>query len=132
MRIKINAENCTGCKACETVCSLNEYSKILLGISNIKVINSYVKGRRLDIPHVCRNCKKAVCIEACPREAIREEGGIVILDSNLCDNCGLCIESCTFGSIFRNENHEITKCNFCDGKLLCVKFCATGAIEMEE
>ncbi len=132
MRIKVNAENCTGCKTCEIICSLKKSSKILPSRSQIRVLNSYIKGRRSDVPYVCRNCKTAICIRACARGAIREDRGLVILDSNLCDNCGLCIESCPFGSILRHENIDITKCNFCDGEPLCVKFCTTGAIELEK
>ncbi len=132
MRIKINPENCSGCKTCEIVCSLNRCSKVSPGKSNIRVKNSYVEDRRLDIPHICRNCRTAYCAISCPKEAIREDNGLVILDYDLCDNCGICIENCPFGSIFRNENHEVTKCNFCEGEFLCTRFCSTKAIELEE
>lgn len=132
MKIFVTAGNCTGCRTCEIVCSLNNNKKILLNKSNIQIIKSDLNGRRVDVPFVCRNCERAPCARVCDRGAIRATGKFVVLDSNLCDGCGKCIEICPFGSIFRIEKHGITKCNFCNGQFLCVKFCATGAIRLEE
>ncbi|HHN81629.1 MAG TPA: hypothetical protein ENN11_03300 [Methanomicrobia archaeon] len=33
------------------------------------------------------------CVDVCPTEAIRDLNGIVI-DQDLCDECGLCIDAC--------------------------------------
>ena len=40
----------------------------------------------------CKQC--GTCVSACPSEAIRLEGGEVLIDRSKCKRCGKCIEAC--------------------------------------
>jgi len=40
----------------------------------------------------CINC--GACEQSCPVEAIREEGGIRVIDEDRCVDCGSCAEGC--------------------------------------
>lgn len=48
---------------------------------------------------MCNVCKKCLPMETCPVKAIKHEDGAVVLDWNLCTNCGKCIGKCPFDVI---------------------------------
>ncbi len=40
----------------------------------------------------CSGC--GICVEACPREAIRIEGGLATVDAERCTGCAVCVDEC--------------------------------------
>ncbi|RZN50470.1 hypothetical protein EF808_00370 [archaeon] len=46
-------------------------------------------------------CSTKPCVEACPTDAIKDINGIMI-DQDLCDECGLCIDACENGALEMN------------------------------
>lgn len=118
-------ESCTGCRICEVVCSLNhEKSGVNPALSRIRILNYPDKG--IMIPEVCHLCRNAPCVTACPIGALSQnvESGVIEVDGDKCDGCGLCVEACKFGSISIHPIKNIAMaCDLCSGDPLCVKYC---------
>ena len=45
----------------------------------------------------CLKCRK--CIYVCPKDALREQNDVILVDSNICDLCGKCVEICPTSNI---------------------------------
>ena len=58
--------------------------------------NVYYMGFGID-PESCVCC--GGCIEMCPVQAIRESGGVAVIDYDLCLKCLECINICPVGAI---------------------------------
>ena len=57
--------------------------------------------------YVCRRCKDAPCIKACPASALeKDETGVVTRSLNLCIRCKSCIVACPFGTMM-NDLFEV-------------------------
>jgi Fe-S-cluster-containing dehydrogenase component len=85
----------------------------------------------LDVPHVCRLCRRAPCIDACPCGALGRavQTGAVALQADACIGCSACVDACPFGmAALHPETGLALICDLCDGDPACVKRCATGAI----
>ena len=44
-----------------------------------------------------------LCVEACPMEAIRVEGGVAVVDEPQCRECGVCANECPNDAIHLPE-----------------------------
>ena len=123
-------ESCTGCRICEMVCSLRWDGRgVNPTLSRIKIISRPDNG--VFVPKVCRFCRKPSCVSSCPKEALsqEEETGIIIVDEDRCDGCGLCVEACAFGGIsFHPGKNRAMTCDMCGGDPLCVKYCMNGTL----
>ena len=92
----INRKLCIGCSACV------EISKNENAITLDRIIGPIVHVRRIDVDHdLCVNC--FLCEENCPVEAIRLEGGEVVLDDDKCIRCVECTNHCPVGALKRVE-----------------------------
>jgi Fe-S-cluster-containing dehydrogenase component len=102
------------------------------------------------LPLICRQCKAASCVEACPVEAmVRDERGVVRRRLFQCIGCGSCARACPFGvlpaktsgmpvgfrSLDRITGHQIAKCDLCEDRVTagetvprCVAACPSGAL----
>ncbi len=132
MKLKIDAELCVGCKACEIACSLEHHNVFNPKRANIRVEFTHPLP---SAPKYCRQCKKPLCVESCPTGALSrdEEKDMVVYDKEKCIHCLNCIEACPFDSIFYNDTtEEILKCDLCGGDPVCVKFCEKEAIQFIE
>ncbi|OGD25184.1 MAG: hypothetical protein A2Y56_01140 [Candidatus Aminicenantes bacterium RBG_13_63_10] len=123
-RIKVNRDQCTGCRLCLQVCGMMHFEGI-----NPKKAALRVEARFPDPgkyrPYVCTQCGK--CAEACPVGAIsRDDKGAYIVDKAACDNCGACVAACPFDVVFQHPDApHVIICDFC---MLCTEMCNTGAI----
>jgi formate dehydrogenase iron-sulfur subunit len=160
---------CIGCKACEVACKQwNQLPDDGLNFTAMSYDNTGALGastwrhvafieRPVALPSqetltdfswlmmsdVCKHCKRAGCLEACPTGAIvRTEFDTVFVQPDICNGCGYCITACPFGVIDRREDDGLAwKCTLCYDRLkddmtpACAKACPTESImygDMEE
>jgi Fe-S-cluster-containing hydrogenase component 2 len=125
----IDVEKCTGCRLCETVCSLDHEGVVAPKETRISVIKKEETGA--DIPVVCQQCERPLCMEVCPSLAISrdERTGTVNIDESRCIGCSMCFMACPIGGITITKEKKMKKCDLCGGKPLCADHCPTKAIE---
>ncbi len=140
--IFIEPEKCLACRSCEIQCAVSHSrTKIFfqaleeesIPLPRIKV----EEIGKLTWPKICRHCKDAPCVEACPTHALEKENtGPVIIKNELCDSCKKCISACPFGIInWDGKGQGIIKCDLCIERLqkdeipACVEACPTGALQ---
>lgn len=142
----VKKDLCVACKRCEIECALaHSDSEDLYEAARqspspkARIQVEVVKGKAT--PIVCRQCKNAACIEACPTGALSREDpdAPVLLNEELCDACGACIEACPFGALRMDEERSVVlKCDLCARRLkrgeepACVSACLTGAVQLRE
>jgi len=134
-RILVNADVCSGCRACEIACVVHHERRFGTATARIRVTKIEPLG--IDQPHVCRLCRRAPCVEACPTAALyRDEEmgtGAVLVRPDGCIGCGACVEACPFGVVaLHPESGVAIICDLCGGDPACVKRCATGAIRYDD
>ena len=126
--LKVDYEKCTGCRACEMVCSLVHSGECNPRKSNIHNVNLNNEGF---VSIMCFHCDDPLCGKTCPVNAIHKdlETGLVTIDEDRCVGCKLCVLSCPFGNMcFSSEKHRPFKCDLCGGDPQCVVYCSTKAI----
>jgi len=135
LQLKINPDQCIGCRSCELACALENDGILAAGRSRIAVI-SFAESREYGLPYhfptTCRQCDDAPCLMACPENAIvndLKDGRIVRVDTEQCTGCGQCTRACPFGAIPIDANsRKAYKCELCDGDPACVAICPTDAV----
>jgi carbon-monoxide dehydrogenase iron sulfur subunit len=126
----IDPEKCTGCRLCETVCSISHEKVCNPALARIHVAKWETKG--LYIPVVCVQCESPICEQVCPVKAIKrdEKTGAVLINYDACVGCRLCALYCPFaGAQIDSEKGRVLKCDLCDGEPLCAKFCDPQALQ---
>lgn len=129
-RILVREELCSGCRACEVACVAHHEGRFGTASARIRVIKIEPLG--LDHPHVCRLCRRAPCIGACPTGALSRDAATsaILLQPDDCIGCAACVDACPFGvASLHPETGLALICDLCQGDPACVKRCATGAIE---
>jgi len=136
--ITFEPEVCTGCRACELVCSLLHW-----GISNPSLSAITVQGDHIDGEFgvdVCNQCHFPACLYACSVGAILvdETTGARYIDDEICVKCGLCYTACPFTpdramikKVLINEEETYFKCDLCRGSSrgpMCILVCPTKAL----
>ena len=119
----------SGCRMCETVCSLGHEGKVIPSKARISVIKDEQNG--IDFPVFCQQCEQPLCIEVCPTLALTKdtETGIVSINENKCIGCAMCVMACPIGGIVVTDEKKMKKCNLCEGKPRCAANCPTKALE---
>lgn len=128
-RMHVNSDKCTGCRACETICSFKHTDGFCGEDSRIRVKKLEEDG--IDKPHICHQCGNAPCIEVCPTEALSKHpgNGSIVINDEKCIGCKACSQVCPFNSIFFNKiTGKVLICDLCGGEPTCVKRCQAGAI----
>ena len=125
----IDSDKCTGCKVCETVCTLSHEGFVAPKEARISIIKE--EGAGVDIPMVCQQCERSLCLEVCPSMAAtrNEQTGAVQIEENRCLGCGMCVMACPIGGITVTQNKKMKKCDLCQGEPMCAAYCPSGAIE---
>jgi len=111
------------------VCSLSHEGECSPKESRIHIVKNEEKATY--IPVVCKQCEDPVCLTACPVSAIHKDSktGVVSVDQELCDGCGMCITSCPYGAVsLYPDTGAAFVCDLCGGKPKCVDFCPTGVL----
>ncbi len=122
-----NSEKCTGCRACELVCSGFHERVFNPRKSRIYVVR---EEPATDIAITCHQCNNPPCALACPFGAIRKlPSGLVEVNAERCRGCGLCTEACPFGAI-RVINGIAVKCDLCGGDPACIRQCPADALRL--
>lgn len=130
MILVVDHEKCTGCRACEMVCSVKHTGVNNPTRSRINVIKWPMEG--FDLPMFCQQCEEAPCIAVCPKDALSQDLilGRVTLNYDLCIGCKMCVTACPFGGMgIDTVVQRVIKCDLCDGDPTCVRFCDPGALQ---
>ena len=118
----VDNESCWGCRTCEVACKQENHAPE--GIRLIKVLEDgpEIMDGQLEFifrVSVCQHCDEPPCAEACPEEAItKREDGIVVLDDEKCNGCGVCLDECPYDAIeFDSDMNLARKCNLCSHRV---------------
>ena len=128
-RMLVYSEKCTGCRACETACSFYHSGSFSANQSRVRIEKIESQGK--DLPQICRQCGNALCIQACPTEALSKDDSTkaILIDFEKCIGCRQCLKVCNFDAIvFDSVANKPLICNLCGGSPNCVKRCASGAL----
>ena len=128
--IKVNSNQCTGCRICEQVCSVKHTGSSNPARSRIHVIKWEWEGFYL--PMLCQQCETPACQAACPKEAISRDKELsrMVVNYDLCIGCKLCVAACPFGGMGIDlTEKKVVKCDLCEGEPYCVKFCDAKCLE---
>jgi benzoyl-CoA reductase subunit BamC len=128
--IKVDADKCSGCGACEMACSafhaLPKYSSINPARSRIRVTIDKIKDTY--VPLYAGEYAKAECMG-------RDK---YVIDGKEYDECDFCRASCPSRDIFKEPDSGLPlKCDMCEDdppqeKPLCVQWCINDALTYEE
>lgn len=125
--IKINADKCNGCRACEVICSAihaaPKYSSNNPARSRIRVIRDPLAD--IYIPVMAGEYAVAEC-------AGRDK---YTIDGKEYDECSFCRASCPSREEFKEPDSGLPlKCDMCEeeGEPQCVKWCLVDALTYEE
>lgn len=128
--MKIDTNLCTGCRICEMICSIKHSGKINTNRSRIRIESVWPEQEKI---HVCRQCKEAPCIKACPVGALtKDKDGVIRVNRDKCTLCKACVKACPFDAIFVGMEDEILICDTCDGAYECISWCPNNAISKED
>lgn len=128
---------CTGCRACKTICPSN-------------AVSGKRKERHIIDPENCIGC--GACGRVCPVSAVEDDFGMIVLrvkkkdwprpviDLETCMSCGICEDTCPSGALdmalqkTRNPHPFplLPDESACMGCGFCAKDCPVSAIIMEK
>jgi benzoyl-CoA reductase subunit BamC len=128
--IKVDADKCNGCRACEVACSAfhatPRYSSNNPARSRIRVIREPL--RDIYVPVYAGENAKAECMG-------RDK---YVIDGKEYEECSFCRASCPSRDLFKEPDSGLPlKCDMCESdptleKPLCVQWCITDALTYEQ
>ena len=120
---------CTGCRVCQLVCSFTKEKVFNPAKARLRV--NRIEPPALDVVTACHQCTEPMCAEVCPVNAInRNVRGIVTVDADKCNGCGLCVENCPIGAINLHPDNNVPM--FCDQCGECIEYCPTKTLRLVE
>ncbi|MBI2876946.1 MAG: 4Fe-4S dicluster domain-containing protein [Candidatus Tectomicrobia bacterium] len=129
--ITVNPQVCNGCKTCEVACSLHRAGECRPDRARIRVERQEERGLVNAVPVVCQQCENPPCREACPTEAIVEDGGPsrIRIQEEACTGCAACTQACPIGAIRVDLVQGVARtCDLCQGAPKCVALCHSGSL----
>ncbi|NYB74154.1 4Fe-4S binding protein [Sedimentibacter hydroxybenzoicus DSM 7310] len=127
MTLRFENETCSGCKACQLVCTLHNFKEINPSKAMLNVHGRFPAPGKYHVD-VCNQCGE--CAEACPAEAIKFKDGTYIIDYDICIECLICVDACPTNVMKVNkEDNTPYKCNNCRQ---CVEICPRDALIFEQ
>jgi Fe-S-cluster-containing dehydrogenase component len=134
----IDTKKCVGCSDCVVACKTE--NDVPDGFCRDWIIES-VRGRYPQVElefrsERCNQCDNTPCVRTCPTGAsFISDGGIILVDENLCIGCGACVESCPYDArFFHPDKGVVEKCTFCNHRVVegdkpaCVSVCPTNCM----
>ena len=125
--IRIDADKCNGCRACEVICSAfhasPKYSSNNPERSRIRVVRHPLKDIYIPV----------YAGEHAPAECMGRDK--YVIDGKEYDECAFCRASCPSRDIFKEPDSGLPlKCDMCEGEdePLCIKWCVNDALILEE
>ena len=121
--MRAQRELCSGCEMCLLACSLAKTGTVNPLLARIRVTHTEAG---LSNPVMCRHCKNAPCLDACPIPGAMNsepQTGVILVDEEKCTCCLDCVDACPFGAIWVTPERDILKCDLCGGDPACVKYC---------
>ncbi len=128
--IKVNADKCNGCRACEVICS-SSHSMPRFSSVNPARARIHITRRPLEdlyLPVFAGEYTAAECAGRNP----------YTIDGKQYDECSLCRASCPSRDLFREPDSNLPlKCDMCESDPdtdlpWCVKWCLAEALTYEE
>ena len=121
--IRINASKCTGCRACEVICSTFHYGSTLVNRERSRIRVFVDEEKDMYIPIIAGPYTEAECPGRCKMTIAGKEY----------DECFFCRASCPSRDLFREPDSGIPlKCDMCGepppDEPLCVKWCKSEAL----
>ena len=103
----VEPEKCTGCRICETVCSLHQEKVVNPARARIQIIKWDNVG--IYVPMICQQCETPICETVCPMGAVSrdENTGAMLINEELCVGCKLCLTFCPLGGIGIDKNRKM-------------------------
>lgn len=126
----VDAEKCTGCRLCETVCSIRHENVCNPSRARVHVVKWEMSG--FYVPIVCQQCEAPVCESICPVDAIGRDSktGAMMINYDKCIGCKMCVVACPLGGTgFDMSKRRVIKCDLCEGEPQCARYCDPGAIQ---
>ncbi len=124
MGFYFDTTRCIGCCTCMIACKGKNQ---LEPGTNFRTVEHYEIGKYPDatVTHMslsCQHCENPACLSACAAGAIyKNDDGIVLIDQEMCDGCGMCVEICPYHA--PQIVPELGKAGKCDS---CVALRAKG------
>jgi Fe-S-cluster-containing dehydrogenase component len=130
----IDAAKCFNCKACMIACQLENEVPPYFYRNWLTKPEIEPRGPLDFQPGNCMQCDEPSCVAACPvpGATFKSKNGLVLIDPEVCINCGNCVPACPYGARFRHPTKRVAdKCDFCHHRLkrglepACVVVCPT-------
>lgn len=124
MHLVFNSDTCSGCKACELVCTLQNFKEINPAKARLHVHGEFPAPGKY-VMDLCDQC--GACAEACPLDAIVLKGSTYRIKPDLCDHCMACVPACPNNVMKVDDEGLPYKCINCRQ---CVEICPRDALSM--
>ena len=133
----VDTRRCVGCNACVLACKAEN------GVPDGSFRSWIETETRVTYPTLameirserCNQCSDSPCVANCPTGASYvADGGIVLVDKDLCTGCKACIASCPYEARYVHPDGYADKCTFCVHRVArgespaCVANCPTQAL----
>ena len=124
-KLVADSDKCTGCGACEEICSKTYFKVADKEKSAIRVVQ---EEGRFSIK-VCDQCGD--CMKMCSSIALSRAGnGVVRIAGNTCTGCLVCVAECLRGYMRYHDDLPVPfKCVACG---VCATSCPSGALSVKE
>lgn len=133
----VDTKKCVGCSACAIACK----EENALPLENTRCwVETETRGTYPNLAmeirgERCEHCSDAPCVTNCPTGAsFYGEGGVVLVDHDLCTGCKACIAACPYEARYIHPAGYADKCTFCLHRVkkglepACVAACPTTSI----